>query len=791
MFLIVLRSLTVYGGTAAACLLLARRYVTPIGFRAGLLLAAAPLLFTGKAMLTGGVYAPLDIAFEAPPLLAHRAEVAIGKTRNGLLVDVVSQMIPWRKAVREAVANGRLPLWNRFVLAGEPLLAVAQPAVFHPGTWLGLLLPLPQAWTFDMTLRIFLSLLSAYLFFRGTGASGPAAFFGAMAWAFSAFLLFFVGYPVTPSVGPFPLLLLALRRLSEGGGRRAAGLMVGALTLIAIAGHPETLLFCVTGAGIFFLFDLAGNPAGRRLRPVLLALAAGAVAFGLSAVALLPFLEALPQTYQHVFRKLFYAGTDRSEPLLESLRRLVCNVVPYSYGVLGRGQVVPRLAVPFGYAGSLLFPLVIVGLVARGRQKWFWAGFGLLGLALSARLFGVADLFAAIPIFDIAILDYFVFMAIFAAAALAVAGIDLLGERKGVDVFLAASVASIAAIVLLARSRHSVLESLQMSPGYLRQRVLLQVVPLLLALLIVRAASRRRGFGVRAAAVIVLLFAGQRVLEEGGVYPTYGARAFYPELPFLDPVPRDEPVRVAGLWWTMIPNVSALYGLEDVRGYEAMVFAPLAETIPLWSVPLPVFFNRVDRPSPFLDFLNVRYVVVGPTRSEPTRSVPTDWRPLSEEHGTRLYENSGALARAFVPRHVAWTDNLRLHVWIMQRIGDYANDGVAGEARPGMLHWEPNGPADVRISSYAPERMQLEIDAKTETLVGTSIPGWRGWKLTLDGRRAPLIPFNRAFLSFSVPPGRHQAVLRYLPDGFLYGAAITGATILGCLLLVAVRRGSS
>ncbi len=207
--LLVLRTLAVYAATAGALLWLARRFVVPLRWRIAVLLAAAPLLFTGKALLTGGVYGPVDITLEGPPLSAYRSELGIGKTRNPLLIDVASQMLPWRQAVRESVANGRLPLWNRFLLGGEPLLGVGQPAIFHPGTWIGFLLPLPQAWSFDMTLRIFLGVLCAYLFFAGTGASEVAALLGGLAWAFSDFLMFFVGYPVTPSIAPFPLLLLA------------------------------------------------------------------------------------------------------------------------------------------------------------------------------------------------------------------------------------------------------------------------------------------------------------------------------------------------------------------------------------------------------------------------------------------------------------------------------------------------------------------------------------------------------------------------------------------------------
>ena len=61
MLVLVLRSLAVYGLTAAALLLAAHRWVRPLRFRTALLLALAPLVFTGRATFRGEVYAPLDI----------------------------------------------------------------------------------------------------------------------------------------------------------------------------------------------------------------------------------------------------------------------------------------------------------------------------------------------------------------------------------------------------------------------------------------------------------------------------------------------------------------------------------------------------------------------------------------------------------------------------------------------------------------------------------------------------------------------------------------------------------
>ncbi|HWZ86595.1 MAG TPA: hypothetical protein VN032_10360, partial [Thermoanaerobaculia bacterium] len=197
-----------YAVTAAAALWLAHRLVTPLRPGPALLLTAAPLLLTGKAFLTGGVYAPLDILYDADPFGARRVELGIGQDRAPTLGDLVYLVLPGRAAVRASLARRDLPLWNPDVLAGDPLLAMQQPAVLHPSAGLALLLPLSQAWTFEMALRLFLALLSGYLFFEDFLACEVAALLGAVAWAFSDYVVCFLGFPHALAVAPFPLLLL-------------------------------------------------------------------------------------------------------------------------------------------------------------------------------------------------------------------------------------------------------------------------------------------------------------------------------------------------------------------------------------------------------------------------------------------------------------------------------------------------------------------------------------------------------------------------------------------------------
>jgi hypothetical protein len=779
--LLILRSVAVYGATAASLLWAAGRLVSPIPRRIALALALAPWLFTGRATLTGGIYAPIDILYQAHPYAALREEMGIRGNAPGL-TDVVYQEIPWREAARRAISEGRLPLWNPSVLAGEPLHAVQQAGILQPSTWIGLLLPSPQAWTFEMSFRILLALLCAYLFFRDLGCADWAAVLGGLGWAFCDYLDFFLGYPLSPAAAPFPLLLLGVRRLVRSPGRRSAVLAVAAFLAIATAGHPETLLHAMAPAGAYFLFELAGAPRARRLRGLGAAAAAGAFALGLAAVQLLPLLEALPHTMEHPSRKALYAHEPRAERAGESLFRLVSQAVPYVVGVAGHGNQIPTHETT-AYAGALLFPFAMTGLFARGRERWFFVLLGLAGLAVAARTFA-AQAIAWLPLFDIALNDRIVFWASFALCALAALGANRLADGEGAPAFLVGAALSMLLVWGLHVHYRRTLEILGMPAEYRRLRFNLQIVPLAAGAALVAALSRRR-LARGGLVALVGLFAAERTLEAGSFYPTFPSRAFYPPVPVLERIPRGEPYRMTALAYTFIPNAAGALGLEDVRGYEAMTLRPFYETFPLWCAPQPVWYNRIDDPTrPFLSFLNVRWVL------QPLdQATPPGWAAVAEGDGVRLLENPRALPRAFAPRRVrAEPDGIR-RLELLRAIADFGEEGVVDESGPDS--WRENGGGRVRIAAYGPQAMTLDVEAEGETVVGTSVPAWPGWKAALDGRAIPLLSYNHAFVGVRVPGGHHRVALRYLPDSVRVGLWISGATLAAAIALLLRRRHAS
>src|SRR5215510_3818395 len=108
------------------------RLVQRVRPAAGAALALLPLCFTGSALLTGRVYAPIDLPYLSEPLRNYAADHGIARSHNPGLSDLYTQMIPWQHAVRESLLQARWPLWNPHLLAGTVLAANMQSAAWDP-----------------------------------------------------------------------------------------------------------------------------------------------------------------------------------------------------------------------------------------------------------------------------------------------------------------------------------------------------------------------------------------------------------------------------------------------------------------------------------------------------------------------------------------------------------------------------------------------------------------------------------------------------------------------------------
>src|SRR5258708_1398235 len=94
--------------SAIGTLALVRRFVT-ISRPVSTVLILLPLCLTGRALVTGRVYAPIDLNYHFDPLASMATRVGIDRIANPLPSDVAVQFLPWNAALRWSIAHKQWP----------------------------------------------------------------------------------------------------------------------------------------------------------------------------------------------------------------------------------------------------------------------------------------------------------------------------------------------------------------------------------------------------------------------------------------------------------------------------------------------------------------------------------------------------------------------------------------------------------------------------------------------------------------------------------------------------------
>ena len=698
-------------------------------------------------------------------------------------------MIPWKKVVREAWLSGEWPLWNPHLFAGDLLLGSAQSAPFEPLFLSSLLLPMAPSLTYLATIVLFLGGALMFFWMRELDCGEEAALFGAAGWMFGDFLVFFLEWPIGLTWRWMPLIFLGVRRVVRRRDGASTLILAFAFTMAILSGHPETLLHVVALGAVWGLWELISVRPPRAHRVIGAAVLAGAIALGATAMFLLPVMEAVEQTVQHQSRKAIFAAQKRSVPPENAIAQLTVNFVPFRYGWVKEkvAEGAPVYPLPWtSYPGAILFPLALYGL-ARSRRP---EGTILGGIAVASYLFGAnapiaADLLARLPLFDIAINDRLIVGALFSMATLAALGVEAWLARSNSRRMARFFAGWLLGLGILVAALWPSMRAAGLENGFLLREAAFLLVPLALALLAIRTIRAPHA----AVALVLLLFLGQRALEVGDEYPTLPARAFYPAVPGLELLPGPyRPYRVVGQYFSFIPQTAAMYGLEDVRGYQAMTLDRWADLVSIWSYDQPVSFNRVeDLEHPFLSFLNVRYAI-----APPDQTVPEGWRLIGETAGMKLLENGKALPLAYVPRSIRINIPGEQRLKEMAEETDFAQRGWIDHPTGGAPASEiANGPGQITLEKRGMRSFLLTAEMQAPGWVVMSQAGWKGWRALENGRRVPIRQANHAFLGIHLDRGRHQVLVTYAPLSFFWGLGIAGGTLLLVLGgVVRSRRGN-
>jgi hypothetical protein len=677
-------------------------------------------------------------------------------------IDVHSDRPDWRsfdlspvvmfyseKAVAaRALHRGELPLWNPYNAVGVPLLANAQSQPFAPFFLPFMAFPNPWCYSLLLLIQLLFGGFGAALLLRKLGAGTTPQVFAALLFAFNPYALNYLVYSDVWAYVWFPWVFLAAERWV----RRESGVAVPALliALMGMSGHVESAFFGAASAFAYLAVRLfqkgawRGQGRGWLLLPVLAA--------ALSAWWLAPFAQYVLHCTTGRF------GGNVCYPYHPSAAFIVGSEVFWPPVLL------MVAAIAFMVPGKRRFALALLpGLL--------WSLVMMFPFPLALQEFATFDLLSG---------RYGRSVAWFVLVVAAGLGLDAVSKAEARRWTIGVSLAVSAAWLGLGYLLHPPsLAAAQANHWVPLQGTTMAHFPVLVAL------------NVLALALVFLpkrWWAPPRLAASLAVLALACGLFFHPvfDVYWNDSAPEPAPaVRAAlkgtagrtwfpsqGYWKSFPPNVSAIFGIRDIRYSDPFTPKRLAD-VPWRRGPHQDLFEswggRAE--SSFLG-VDVAWGFAG--RPDVAKGHIPALRPVILQPGAG---------------RVLWVQNDEVEAGAGEALAAARADGAWEHTV--FLETQPRETPVPSLGTSAPARIRAvetgfnvgvwEIDAPEDGWLLERDLYWPGWKAVRDGRTTDLYAADGIFRAVFVPAGRHMVTVRYRPLSFIAGVLVTLLCLLGSI----------
>jgi len=732
----------------------------------------------GWPLVGHGVFAPTDLLANWSP---YAQTVLAGVTPgNPLLQDVADGVIPQTVLFVDQVMSGSSGAWNPYQLGGVPLGAVPNNAVFNPLSLPFYVLPAWFAPAWVKAAEIAVSVGGTFLFARRLGCGRPAALAGGLAFATSAFLLAWTGWPQTRTAAFVPVLFWAVERLAVRRRPGDAVLVALAGGAMLLGGFPAVTGYALLAAGVYFAVRLGVLYRGWRLAGVAAGgVAAVAGAFGLAAFQLLPFASFMAQAQVW--------GREQTPADHLPFHALVTAIAPDALGSTFAGT---NLVEALSYVGAATLLLALTG-VAAGRAL----------LPRGVWLFLVTSTGVAV------VLVYVGGVPLAAAQRLPVLFADnFVGRLRSVLGLLVAVLAAVGFEAVMRRHRSGgrvwawtvwgVAGVGGLVVGVAAWPVA-SAAGLLTGLAFLAAAGgclwlawwgRRR----IALAGVPLLMAGQALVFAVPFWAHADRETFYPRTAVHEFLAANLGTdRYASPVDTLLPGESSLHRLRALtgHGFADRRLGELVEALPgrQFRDP-PTLPSLVPRApvvtSPILDRLSVRYYVAA--TADRLIDEPNDGLRVVMTEPAVVYRRERVLPRLrWAGTAVVEPDRERRLAMLAN--GDLGRDEVLLDAPTG----ESSGAGavlDVVEDRAETIEVRVAADGAGHLVVADALR--TGWRVSVDGEPAELVAADHALSAVRVDAGTHTVRLTYTTPGNGAGTCLSAATGAFLCALIIVERFS-
>lgn len=721
-------------------------------------------------------------------------------------------------SVAESFKNAELPLWNRHMAMGFPLLAAFQSGAFYPPNLLYLLFPFFSAVTAIFLFHYFVAATGSYALCRNWGYPPYLAAVGAFLFTFGGMVV-----SLTNLLNHFqtavwlPWVILFSERALRSGSWRDFLVFTVALLFPFLAGSPEVYLMSL---GLAFLNSLRVRWAEEKisyLRVLFLPVAANALVFGLAMAQILPTLELFLESRWR--EPLGYV----ENPLYSFNPLSLINLFFIDKEVnLAAGQGVnffflraPPFLVSY-YLGTLaLIGIVLWLFYASLKEKALLLGFAALALILAMGGYTSVYPFLHqhIPFMSFfRFPEKFFFLTSSLLPFAALRGVYFLAKSIGrssgglIFTFLAVGIPLLALYLFLRldtaplsrfiawATQATILSTATLSKTSavlvnVERQMALAFAALLLFFAWQRGKLRPRLFGPLIVALVLIDLGSahrpyQFLLDPEFVYKSpkvLSQRDSSPYRLFYHPGPSNlhpsyyalprEPsfTEFQGLIYSnLLPNAGVFYGVDYMQEIDAlrrwpyMAFLSVAGRLP------PEALYRL------LGALNVKYVLS-------FRSLEGGGARLMRhfpEYPSWLYELERAVPRVYVVSDVeVFNEPIQVVGRLAATEFDPLRKVILEETVPTESRGDFKGRAE--IVRYENRRVQIRTSLNGRGILVLADSYYPGWRAYVNGSEERILRANLFFRAVPLPAGEHFVEFRYEPRSFRAGLVISLITLGG------------
>ncbi len=711
--------------------------------------------------------------------------------KNFLITDPVRQQYPWRELGIDLISQGQLPLWNPYTLAGGPLLANLQGAVFYPLNILFFVLPFNLAWSGLIFLQPLLAGFFLYAYLRQLKLEKLAAFLGAISFSLSGFFIAWLEWGTVLQVALWmPLILLAIDKivlsiksqvLSKSGNLLLWGLVfVFSLTVSFLAGHLQTSFYLVLFSIIYLVWRLLQTKKDRR-KLILLFCFLYSLFLLLTSIQWLPTLQFIKLSAREIDQSQF------NQPgWFIPWQNLVQFLAPDFFGnptTLNYWGIF-NYAEFLGYLGVIPLIFAFLAIIWRRDKTTLFFSF-LVFLFLSFALptpWAKLPYWLNLPLISTSQPTRLLFIVDFCLAVLAALGVDAFLKKKiswgkiiltlipfsifygllWLFVLGAKKIWPEAPwVVNLAVSQRNLILPTAIFAGLAGLMVASWLTPKLF---------KKKRFIIRYSRLLILigivLLTIFDLLRFGWKFtPFVKEEWLFPSTETVEFLKKDQDV--FRLMTTdrrlLAPNFSIPYRLQTIEGYDPLYLSRYAELIAASergeaNIEPPFGFNRIITPhnyeSRIIDLLNTKYLLSLDEEDSPK------WVKVFEEGQTKVYQNQNVFPRAFIVYQYQLAKDKQEAIDLLMNEGIDLRETVILESdqpETGLV----KGENKVAILDYEENKVLIEVETSQSGILVLTDSFYPGWQAKIDGQGTQIYRADYNFRGVIVPEGNHQVTFEY------------------------------